>query len=146
MGGAPSKDLQDFGQGFVNGLSGGVNLLTGAFGIPEIPIYGDPDTALFGHKAEKEKRAQEEADAKHEDERRTALENIKQITTPPLQIPDVKPTGGRKDYNLPPVIQPTGQVVSLADLEEAKNKARVEQEFMLGALGAGSLAVLFLLK
>ena len=146
MGGAPSKDLQDFGEGFVNGFTGGLNVITGAVGIPEIPIYGDPNTALFGHKAEKERQAQQDADVRHEADRRNALNQIKGITTPPLQIPDIKATGARQNYSMPPIVQPTGQVVSLADLEEAKNKARVEQEFMLGALGVGGLAVLFLLK
>jgi hypothetical protein len=141
------SELRDFGEGFVNGMSGVVNIIGGAVGAPEIPRLGNGPT-LFGHRGQEEREQQERDRQRQENERAQTLQNIKNIPATPLTIPDIKPSdaGGSQNFTMPPVYVPQGTFVDKEALKEAQAKALFETQLLYGAIGTGSLLVLFMLK
>jgi hypothetical protein len=145
----PNKnpDFKAFGEGFVNGLSGAVNIVGGAIGAPEIPKLGNGPT-LFGHRGQEDRERQERERQQRENERNQALQNIKSIPATPLTVPDIKPssTGGSQNFTMPPVYVPQGTFVDKQALKEAQAQALLETQLLYGGMGVGGLLFLFMLK
>jgi hypothetical protein len=148
MGAGASKGAEDFGKGFVNTLSGAVNVVTAPFGIPEIPLIDKNDPSLFGHSNQNAQTQAENARANAEAQRQQALQQIGTINIAPITIPDIKPTGAgaSQNFSLPPPIQVKGSYVDKAQLQKAQEEAVLQQQILLGAIGVGGLTALYLLK
>ena len=142
-----NKNFKDFGEGFVNGLTGAINVVGGAVGAPEIPRLGNGPT-LFGHREQEEREERERQRQRQENERAQTLQNIKNIKATPLTVPDIKPSnaGASQNFTMPPVYVPQGTFVDKDALKEAQEKAIFETQLLYGAMGTGSLLVLFMLK
>jgi len=142
-----NRDLRTFGEGFVNGVSGAINIIGGAVGAPEIPRLGNSPT-LFGHRGQEAREQQERDTQRQETQRTQTLQNIRGIQATPLTIPDIKPSGagGSQNFTMPPVYTPQGTFVDKDALKEAQDKAIFETELLYGMMGAGSLLILFMLK
>jgi hypothetical protein len=142
-----NKDFKAFGEGFVNGFTGGINIIGGAFGAPEIPILGDGPT-LFGHRGEEDRRRREQEQRNQENQRQETLQNIKNIPTTPLTVPDIKPSGagGSQNFTMPPVYVPQGTFVDKEALKQAHRQAILETQLLYGAMGVGGLLFLFMIK
>jgi hypothetical protein len=139
--------IKDFGETFVNTMSGMVNVVGNAVGAPDIPKLGNQPT-LFGHR-EQEEREQKERDKQRQDNERTqTLQNIKNIPATPLTIPDIKPSGagGSQNFTMPPVYVPQGTFVDKEALKQAQAQAIFETQLLYGMMGTGSLLFLFMLK
>ena len=134
-----------FWTGMVDGLSGAVNIVSGAVGIPEIPKL-DKDTPSFGHKQEEAKIAQDKADAQVAQKKAEAFAKINAISLPPITLPDIKPTAQNQNFALPPVYVPTEPVVDAAALKAATDEIILQQQIMYGTIGVGGLMALYLLK
>ena len=148
MGAGASKGAEDFGKGFVNTLSGAVNVVSSVFGIPEIPLIDKNDPSLFGHSNQNANTQAENARANAEAQRQQALQQIGTINISTITIPDIKPSGagGSQNFNLPPPVQVKGSYVDKAQLKEAQEQAVLQQSILLGSIGVGGLTALYLLK
>jgi hypothetical protein len=142
-----NQNLKNFGEDFVNGLSGIVNVAGNSIGLPDIPKLGDRKT-LFGHGEEEKKKEKEKEKQKQENERAQTLQNIKSIPATPLSVPDVKPSGagGSQNFTMPPVYVPQGTFVDKQALKEAQEQAILETQLLYGMMGTGGLLFLFMLK
>ncbi len=148
MGNAQSNQgAKDFGEGFVNALTGAINVVGNVVGAPDIPKLGDGPT-LFGHRPQEQREQQERDKQRQENERQQALQNIKDIKATPLTIPDIKPSGagGSQNFTMPPVYVPEGTFVDKEALRQAQEKAIFETQLLYGAMGTGGLLFLFMLK
>ena len=146
MGAEASKGFTDFGNSFVNTLTGGINVVTGAFGIPEIPLVNPDDPSLFGHGNQQANQQAERERQERERQRQQALEQIATIKITSITIPDIKPTSTSQNFSLPPPIQVKGSYVDKAQLKEAQEQAVMQQSILLGSIGIGGLTALYLLK
>jgi len=145
----PNKnpEFKAFGEGFVNGLTGAINVVGNAVGAPDIPKLGNGPT-FFGHREQEEREQRERDRQRQENERTQTLQNIKNIPATPLSIPDIKPTGagGSQNFTMPPVYVPQGTFVDKQALKEAQAKAIFETQLLYGMMGTGGLLFLFMLK
>jgi hypothetical protein len=148
MGAEASKGFTDFGNSFVNTLSGAVNVVSAPFGIPEIPLVNPDDPSLFGHSNQNANTQAERDRASREAERQRQLQLIGTINVVPITIPDIKPTGagGSQNFSLPPPVQVKGSYVDKAQLKEAQEQAVMQQSILLGSIGIGGITALYLLK
>lgn len=148
MGAEASKGFTDFGNSFVNTLTGGINVVSGVFGIPEIPLVNPDDPSLFGHGNQQANQQAERDRQERERQRQEALRQIGTINIAPITIPDIKPSGagGSQNFNLPPPVQVKGSYVDKAQLKEAQEQAVMQQSILLGSIGIGGLTALYLLK
>jgi hypothetical protein len=135
-----------FWEGFVDGLSGVVNIVGGAIGLPEIPKIGPPGSKVFGHKAEEEAYEQDQANQRHDKAKAEAFNKINSISLPPITLPDIKPTAQNQNFAMPPVYVPKEPVVDAKALKEAQDEIVLQQQIMYGTIGVGGLAMLYLLK
>lgn len=142
-----NKNFKDFGESFVNTLSGAVNVAGGAIGLPEIPKLGNSPT-LFGHRGQEQREQQERDRQSQENQRQQTLQNIKNIPATPLTVPDIKPSGagGSQNFTMPPVYVPQGSFVDKEALKQAQAQALLETQLLYGAMGTGGLVFLFMLK
>jgi hypothetical protein len=142
-----NKDFKAFGEGFVNGMSGVVNIVGGAVGAPEIPILGNNPT-LFGHREEEDRRRRDQERQNQERQREETLQNIKNIPATPLSVPDIKPSGAgaSQNFSMPPVYTPQGTFVNKEDLKQRTAQAILETQLLYGAMGTAGLLFLFMLK
>jgi hypothetical protein len=142
-----NKNLKDFGEGFVNGMTGVLNIVGGAVGAPEIPKLGNQPT-LFGHQGQERREEQDRQRQQQENQRQQTLQQIKSISPIPLTQPDIKPsgTGGSQNFTMPPVYVPQGTFVDKEALKQAQDKALLETQILYGAMGTGGLLFLFMLK
>ena len=135
-----------FGKGFVDGLSGVVNIVGGAVGLPEIPKISDPNTHIFGHKKEEADFAQTKENNRHDAAKAEAFAKINSISLPPITLPDIKPTAANQNFAMPPVYVPKEPVVDKKALKQAQDDIVLQQEIMYGTIGVGGLMALYLLK
>ena len=146
MGAEASKGFTDFGNSFVNTLTGGINVVTGALGIPEIPLVNPDDPSPFGHGNQQANQQEERDRQERERQRQQALEQIATIKITSITIPDIKQTSTSQNFSLPPPIQVKGAYVDKEQLQKAQEEAVLQQSILLGSIGIGGLVGLYLLK
>jgi len=135
------------GNELIDGISGVINVIGGAFGLPEIPKVNKDDPSVgFGHKKEEANYAQQKENDRHDKAKTDTLAKINEIKVPELTLPDIKPTASNQNFAMPPVYVPKEPVVDAVVLKQAQDEIVLQQEIMYGTIGVGGLIALYFLK